>query len=107
MPSKLSWSCVLWEFEQAISATERVIEGAKFIAEDSWEESDYGIDHDHCRDFAAIENKVSNADFFGFEDINHSLIKSFIAATEEHDSLGSGQFLGEGLIQPSALGCHH
>jgi hypothetical protein len=83
MPPKLPRTGVLGKLKQPVTAAERVVHTAVLIAKHSWQESHDGIDHDHRGNLASVEDKVTDTQFFGLQDINHSLVETFVSSTQQ------------------------
>jgi len=79
---------------------------AQLVPEYSRQQADDGIDNDHRRYLAPVEDKIPHADFFRFENIDHSLVEPFVPATEDQQAIRCRQILGKRLVEPSALRCH-
>lgn len=94
---------VLGELEHPISSAERIIQAALFIAEHAGQQPDDSVNDGHRGHFASVEDKVANADLFGLEDVQHALIKSFVATTHQHDTVAGGEVFGQPLVEPSTL----
>ena len=98
-------SCVLREFQDAIASRERVIPTALFVPENTWDESDCSIDDDHRGNLATVENKVTDAQFRRFEDLDDAMVEAFVASAQKNQSASGRKFFDDRLIEPTSLGC--
>lgn len=87
-------SSELGVFEQP-GMTERVVAAAGFVVKDVWNEADDGVDNEHCGDFAAVTDEITDGNFEGFETLTDAVIKTFVAAAEDEQSGFVGELFDE------------
>lgn len=92
--AKFPRSSELGVFEQP-GVTEGVVAAAGFVVEDVWDEADYGVDNEHCGDFATVTDEITDGHFEGFETLTDAVIKTFVAAAEDEQSGFVGELFDE------------
>ncbi len=74
------------------------------VAEDAGKEAGDGV-YDHGgSEFAAGEDEVADRNLAVSEEIVDALVYAFVAAAEQDDAFGAGEFMGDRLSEALALG---
>jgi len=87
-------SSELGVFKQS-GMTEGVVAAAGFVVKDVWNEADNGVDYEHCGDFSAVADEVTDGNFEGIETLTNAVIKPFVAAAEDEQSGFVGKLFDE------------
>lgn len=74
------------------------------VAEHTRHEPDDRVDNDHRGNLAPIEDEIADRYFLRFEQIDNSLIKPFVPAAQQQQSLVAGKFFHKLLIESPPLG---
>jgi hypothetical protein len=79
--TKLTRSGVLGKLQEFL-VRKRILLAALFIAQCSGQQSHGGLDDGHGGNLASIENEVTQADLKRLENVDDSLVKTFVAAAQ-------------------------
>ena len=86
--TKFTWPSVLRGFQESISCRERVVLVAPLISQYAGYKSHEAVDQDHSRNFSAVQDEIPDGDFVGPQDVDDSLVKTFVSAAQQQVSLG-------------------
>ncbi len=95
--------CVLGVFQSSVGS-ERFVNRASIIAENTRDEPHDGVDQDHRSHFSARKNIITDRNQLGLQYFDDPLVKPFITSTKQDDPGLFGQLANAFLIEPLSLG---
>jgi hypothetical protein len=101
--SKLSWSGVLGKLKQPIASAEGVVNVTLFVSEDTRHEPSDRIDDYHGGDFASVQDEITNADLLRLQNVDHSLVETFVSTAEQQKPFATRKVFGHRLVESFSL----